>query len=66
MKLKEVKKSFDTAQAIRINPSNFKLIYPDRGSAWQAFVNNVREPAALYGKRESEDSPPPSGTPLPT
>ena len=66
MKLKQVKKNFDTTEAVRINPSNFKLIYPDRGSAWQALVKNAREPATLYGKRESEDSPPPSGTHLPT
>jgi len=61
VKLKDVKRSFETKEAVRINPSNFKLIYPDRGSAWQAFVKNAKEPTALYGKRESEESPAPSG-----
>ena len=52
MKMKEVKKAYDTTDAIMINPSNFKLIFPDRGAAWKALVMNAKEPATLVGKVE--------------
>ena len=57
MKLKQVKKAFGTTGAIMINPSNFKLIFPDRGTAWKALTMNAKEPATLVNKVESEDSP---------
>ena len=50
MKLKDVKKAYETNDAVKINPSNFKLVYPDRGSAWKALQNNIKEPSSLVGK----------------
>ena len=44
MKLKDVKKDYETKEAVRINPSNFKLIYPDRGTAWKALCKNSKMP----------------------
>ena len=56
MKLKDVKREYGTNNTVRINPSNFKLIYPDCGTAWKALARNAREPSALVGKLESENS----------
>ena len=56
-KLKLVKKEYMTQKAVVINPSNFKLVYPDRGTAWKAIEANAKEPNALANKRESEEDP---------
>ena len=40
-----------TAQSLIINPSNFKLIYSDRGTAWKAIEANAKDPTSLAGKR---------------
>lgn len=60
-KMKEVKREFETTQAVVINPSNFKLVYQDRGSAWQALLKNAKEPAALLSKVESDEVHVPKG-----
>ena len=58
MKLKDVKKAYNTNEVVKINPSNFKLVYPDRGSAWKAVEKNIRDATTLVGKMESEDATP--------
>jgi hypothetical protein len=60
-KMKQVKKEFETTQAVVINPSNFKLIYQDRGSAWKALLKNAKEPSVLLSKVESEEENLPKG-----
>lgn len=52
-KLKAVKREYETTQAIRINESNFKLIYPDYASAWNAINKNAKDPSSLVRKMES-------------
>jgi len=60
-KMKLVKKEFETNQAMVINPSNFKLIYKDKGSAWQALLKNTKEPSVLLSKAESDEDHIPKG-----
>lgn len=56
-KLKKVKEEYQTNEAVRINPSNFKLIYPSRGAAWNALKKNIKDPSILVTKAEQEDGP---------
>lgn len=55
-KLKVVKMEYETTEAVRINESNFKLIYPSYQAAWKAIQKNAKDPSSLVQKMEADDA----------